>query len=215
LTFYRFIISLTPLQDFGSLDLQPIALQNVRTWLNKPGAFDQAMQVLFQATGDPSIFQLDNFDPNTLTSDPLGEIEVSMGQPTPYPFDLIPDFSGFDFNSPSTTADSQTSINESTELSSFFSGIIYPDQETYNADDFINFDGVPSLDPTGSPSDMPSTSQIFDRTSETLHCTPYAPTSSAAQPSTHRAATSWKPSLAIADSHIEVNPPRSWGVPAT
>jgi hypothetical protein len=214
LSFYRFIISLTQLQDFVSFDLQPNALQNVRNWMNEPGAFNQAMQVLLSATGDPSIFQLDNFDANALTSNPLGEIEVSMGQPTPYPFDLIPDFSGFDFNLSSTTAshitaDSRTSIDETTD---FFSGnVIYSDHETYNADDFINFDGVPSLDATGSPADMPSTSQILDRTSETLHTTPYAPPSGAVHSSTRRAATSWKPSF---NSHVEVSPPRSWGVPA-
>jgi hypothetical protein len=225
LSFSLFNVSFTQPQDFVSFDLQPIALQNVRSWISEPGAFDEAMQALLSATGDPSIFQLDNFDASTLTSNPLGEIEVSMGQPVPYPFDssFIPDFSGFDFSDSSTMA-SQTSAahigsstDEAAEYTSLFSGnTIYSslDHDSYNADDFINFDGVPTSTLTISPGNMPSTSQLFDRTLETLQPTPYAPPAGAAHSSTRRVAGSWKPSFAISDSPIDVSPPRSWGVPA-
>jgi hypothetical protein len=225
LNFYLFNISFTQSQDFVSFDLQPAVLQNVRTWINQPGAFDDAMRALLSVTGDQSIFQLDNFDPNTLLSNPSGEIEVSMGQPAPYPFDstFIPDFSGFDFSGSSTTASQTTAAGQSptdevAEYASFLSGhanYSSLDYESYNADDFINFDGFPTLNPAVSPADMPTTSQPLEQTSEMPQPTPYAPPAGAAHSSTRRVAGSWKPSFAISDSPIEVSPPRSWGVPAT
>lgn len=211
--------------DFVSFGLQPITLQNVRSWITEPGAFDEAMQALLSATGDPSIFQLDNFDANTLTSNPSGEIEVSMGNSTPYPFDssFIPDFSGFDFSGPSTmtsqtlAANSQSPTDEAAEYTSLFSGnVMYSplDPENYNADDFINFDGGAALFQTNPSADTLSTSQPLDQTSERLHPTPYAPPAGAVYSSTRRVAGSWKPSFAISDSHMDASPPRSWGVPA-
>lgn len=225
LSFYLYNISLTQSQDFVSFGLQPITLQNVRSWITEPGAFDEAMQALLSATGDPSIFQLDNFDANTLTSNPSGEIEVSMGNSTPYPFDssFIPDFSGFDFSGPSTmtsqtlAANSQSPTDEAAEYTSLFSGnVMYSplDPENYNADDFINFDGGAALFQTNPSADTLSTSQPLDQTSERLHPTPYAPPAGAVYSSTRRVAGSWKPSFAISDSHMDASPPRSWGVPA-
>jgi len=210
--------------DFVSFDLQPIALQNVRSWISEPGVFDEAIQALLSATGDPLIFQLDNFDASALTANPSGEIEVSMGQSALYPFDpsFIPDFSGFNFAESSTTvsqtftANSISPTDEAAHYASVFSGnTLYSslDHDSYNAADFINFDGVPDSISI-SPADIPSPSQLLDQTSETLQSTPYLPPAGATHSSTRRVAGSWKPSFAIYDSPIDVSPPRSWGVPS-
>ena len=212
-------------QDFVSFDLQPNALQNVRSWINEPGTFDEAMQALLSATGDPSIFQLDNLDASALVTNPSGEIEVSMGQPAPYPFDssFIPDFSGFSFTESSTMvsqtfpANSISPTDEAAHYATLCSGnTVYPslDHNIYNPEDFINFDGVPSSNSAVSPVNIPSTSQLLDQTSETLQSTPYLPPAGAAHSSTRRVAGSWKSSFAILDSPLDVSPPRSWGVPA-
>jgi hypothetical protein len=217
LNFYLFI-SLTQSQDFVSFDLQSSMLQNVRTWISQPGAFDEAMKALLSATGDPSIFQLDNFDPSTLISDPLDEIEVSMGQTIPYSFDsaFTPDFSGFDLSG-SSTIGSQSPTDDITEYASFSGDADHSslDHESYNADDFINFDGILTLPPILSPVDMPTTSQRLDQMSGALQPTPYAPPAGASHSSTRRVAGSWKPSFVVTDSPIDVSPPRSWGISAT
>lgn len=221
LSFYLFGVSLTQLQDFLSFDLQPIALENVRSWLSEPGAFDQAMEALLSVTGDPSIFQLANFDASTLTSNPMGEIEVSMGQSTHYSFDsAFPPY--FDFSGPLTMASQATAVNSQppTDEASEFSSLLSNDSicsglghEAYNADDFINFDYDIS-NSTVSPPGMPSTPHSFEQPLETPQFTPYTPPSGAAHSSTRRVAGSWKSSFVIPDSRIDVSPPRSWGVPA-
>jgi hypothetical protein len=216
-------MTLTQLQDFLSFDLQPIAIENVRNWLGEPGAFDEAMQALLSVTGDPSIFQLANFDASALTSNPMGEIEVSMGQPSNYSFNPAFLSSEFDFSGPlnfmtsqATAVNSQPPTHEASGFpsllsnNSIHSGL---EQEAYNADDFINFDYNIS-NSTVSPTDTPSTSHSLEQSLETPQFAPYIPPSGAAQSFARRVAGSWKPSFVVPDSHIDVSPPRSWGVPA-
>ena len=195
--------------------------------MNEAGAFDEAIQALLSATGHPSIFQLDNFDASVLTSNPSGEIEVSMGQQAPYSFDsgFIPDFSGFDFtgtagssamSSQIITGNGLSPTDESPDFASLFPDALCSPTEldVYNADDFIDFDGSAHITSSSTVETL-GTSQAADTISGTRPPVPYIPPAGAAYSSTRRVAGSWKPSFATLDSPIDVSPPRSWGVPAT
>ncbi|EGO25371.1 hypothetical protein SERLADRAFT_437126 [Serpula lacrymans var. lacrymans S7.9] len=78
-------------EEFLSFDFSSFGNQsNILGWSpSNPGdefIAQDSMQALLSATGDPSIFQLDDFDPQMLLANPLGELEVAMG---PQPQQLL------------------------------------------------------------------------------------------------------------------------------
>jgi len=218
-----------------SFNVPPLAVQ---PWMTSEGTseFEQSIHALLSATGDPSIFQLSHFDPNSLTSHPSGEIEVSMGQ-LHFPFETqpsqlsSPDFSNFDFGSLSGPSSSHyldntntgiSPVDHTTDLASLFpSHAVDPTSsasENVDFSSYLNFDDVPpDVTPsrhTQSQSMPPIEQQAIETT--TTPSAPYIPPAGAAYSSTRRVGASWKSSFTTApDSPIDHSPPRQWGVPAS
>lgn len=167
-------------------------------WMSTEGMFDDSMFAMLSATGDPAIFQLDNFNVDSLLDNPSAPIEVSMGQMnsiTPFDFSEV-DFLG----------------------SQPFNNTIEPSLLFNNPDEYINFDPSP-LDSAASRSNsfqhVAPTPMVEQRQSASPTApTPYVPPAGAAYTSTRRVAASWKPQYAIDDSPIDTSPPRAWGVSA-
>lgn len=217
-------------QDHVSFEIQSLSMQNMHPWMpcDDTSGFDESMQALLSGTGDPSIFQLSNFDTN-LISNPTGEIEVSMGQ-FPFAFDaqnnfLPQDFANFDFSHLNPDIPGSLPIDPSPGFSSLFptldsSSIEY--NGSYDADAFINYDDQGPLEPPASRVASSVRSLPVQQTEErpsgmavSPSTAPYAPPPGAAYSSTRRVAGSWKPSFAIVDSALDHSPPRAWGVPAS
>lgn len=194
------------MQEFLSFDLP-----QTNSWPGHESSEFNDIQAILSATGDPSIFELSNFDPQSLLDHPTGQLEVSLGQMNFPGFeDSIPNMSDFPYFSsqPYTTDIGPTElpgdfyfppVDAPTSISHDFSG-------SYNADDFLNFDGnasdvssSQSAPPAEEPSDTPR---------------PYVPPSGAAFSSTRRVGGSWgRPPPS--DSPIDQSPPRTtWSVHA-
>ncbi|KAJ7675097.1 hypothetical protein B0H17DRAFT_1140526 [Mycena rosella] len=198
-------------QEFLSFDLPN---PQINSWTGHNSSDYADIQAILSATGDPSIFQLSNFDPQTLLDHPTGQLEVSLGQMAFPGFDdPIPNLSDFPYYDPQPYP-INTGANEFEGDFTLFPSIEAhpaPSHEfsgNYNADDFLNFDE--------NASDATSTrpAPVGQRTSETSR--PYAPPAGAALSSTRRVAGSWsRPPVFATNSPIEQSPTRStWGVHA-
>ncbi|TFK75332.1 hypothetical protein BDN72DRAFT_787252 [Pluteus cervinus] len=216
--------------DFVSFNLDSNMVNNMQSWFEQnSSAFDATLQAFLSSTGDPSIFQLSNFDPQSLATNPTGEIEVSLGQVAfPYETDSsghqLPDFSSFTFVSP--TADPnpvpalETPIHSvdplAHDFTKFFSDTEAPlDYSSYNADDYLNFDNSTISDDSHAPTPVERrVSGGAPLTPAVIPSSSYVPPAGAAYSSTRRVAGSWKPPFHAADSPLDHSPPRPWGVPA-
>lgn len=200
----------------------------MQSWLEQTTpTFGDTIQSLLSCTGNQSIFQLNDFDPDTLTSNPTGEIEVLFN-----PLDELHEFSSASgsVNLSNFCTNPLPAVSMSNNFLSFFPDLPsnpQTDFANYNAEDYLNFDGlvaseempqhVPNerhfsarLTPQQSPTAPPSKTHSSDSSTAS---TPYVPPSGAPFSSTRRVAGSWKPPFEIADSPID-GPPRPWGVPA-
>jgi hypothetical protein len=224
-----------PAEDFVSFDLPQ------QSWVSDT-AFVDTLSALINTTDHPSIFELDNFDPNALLEHPSGEIDVSLGE---FNFDATQfNFGDFDFSAPalqSTTdsgsiAPTDTNFNDFASLFSSPNPVVdttsvpaVPPQQqhrefSFNSDnmlDYLNFDTT--LDPAVAqppPQQQQHAAPLLDHS---FGATPapvpapsshYVPPAGAAYSSTRRVAASWKPRFAAPDSPIDHSPPHPWGVPA-
>ncbi|KAJ7497114.1 hypothetical protein FB451DRAFT_967132, partial [Mycena latifolia] len=64
-------------QEFLSFDLPN---PQTTSWTGHDSSDYNDIQAILSATGDPSVFQLSNFDPQSLLDHPTGQLEVSLGQ---------------------------------------------------------------------------------------------------------------------------------------
>ncbi|KAJ7200817.1 hypothetical protein GGX14DRAFT_659531 [Mycena pura] len=197
------------LQEFLTFNLPSNSMQ----WTGNVSSEYDDFQAILSATGDPSIFQLSNFDPQSLLDHPTGQLEVSLGNMEFPGFDdPIPDLSDLPFFA------SQPPSELSNDLTSFFTQIESPTSPShdvsgiFNGDDYLNFDGH-SPDTTLSPSQpTPAPSSAADTTR-----TPYVPPSGAAHSSTRRVSGTWAacpPSALASSSPINRTPPRTNSVHA-
>ncbi|KAJ7502787.1 hypothetical protein B0H11DRAFT_1711498 [Mycena galericulata] len=166
------------------------------------------IQAFLSATGDPSIFQLTGFDPESLLQHPTGQLEVSLGEITFPSFDdPIPNLSDFPHFSPQRT-------EFGSDMAGLFPAVMEPSTPAfhdfggnYNADEFINFDE------NSSDSSMSREPPVEQRSPVTPR--PYVPPAGAAFSSTRRVAGSWRPPSFSTPSPIEQSPTRSpWSVHA-
>ena len=177
----------------------------MQAWLQQTGdvQLTESFQAMLSSTGDPSVYQLHNFDSNALTTDPNAELEISIGsmfQQSPSFLDSL--FPGSAIQPPAVQA---TANN------------YYFNPDDFSIDDFLNYDPTaPSLN-TSVP-DTPSTLVLAGSTLETRPSsapTPYVPPTGAAFSSNRRVGASWKGSSYHAmNSPIEHSPPRAIQVPA-
>lgn len=149
-------------------NLPPLPTQNMQNWMSDGEvpdmSFSDSIQALLSATGDPSIFQLSNFNPDSLLTNPEGEIEVSMGH-VPFSYDQqsnFPDpanlFGDFDFSAAAAGPSSQpmddssagplSPIEHAPEFSSLFqtnniadssSNMPQPDFGSFSADSMYQY----------------------------------------------------------------------------
>ncbi|KAJ7874693.1 hypothetical protein B0H14DRAFT_3859668 [Mycena olivaceomarginata] len=197
-----------PQQEFLSFDLPN---PQMNSWTGHESEFNDISAIL-SATGDPSIFQLSNFDPQSLLDHPTGELEVSLGQM---------DFAGFDDSIHNLNLGdypyygSQPYMTPSAEFSSDLASLFPPVNTStsndfsgnYNAEDFLNFDGHASDASSSQP--VPVVEQRSPETTPTR--TPYVPPSGAAFSSTRRVGAKWVPPPS-AESPVDQSPPRTmWG----
>ncbi|KAJ6558559.1 hypothetical protein DFH09DRAFT_534876 [Mycena vulgaris] len=196
-------------QEFLSFDLPNLQMNS---WTGQDSSDYADIQAILSATGDPSIFQLSNFDPQTLLSHPTGQLEVSLGQMAFPAFDdPIPNLSDFPYYVPQPYSGSNEFGGNLASLFPPMEPQTAPPHEfggNYNADDFINFDENSSDAASSRPP------PVEQRSSDTNR--PYVPPSGASLSSTRRVAASWpRPPTFTSNSPIEQSPTRSnWGVPA-
>ena len=161
---------------------------------------------MLSSTGDPSVYQLHNFDPDTLTTDPNAELEISIGNIFPSQHNLDSIFP----NSLIQTPTAQAATNN------YFFNPDHFNVDAFNVDDFLNYDSSgPPLD-TAVP-DTPSTEVLTASTLETRSSsapTPYVPPAGAAFSSNRRVGASWKGSFHAMSSPVDHSPPRAIEVPA-
>ncbi|KAF7375984.1 HMG box domain-containing protein [Mycena sanguinolenta] len=193
-------------QDYLTITVPQQQMQ----WPGQDSSDFNDLHAILSATGDPSIFELSNFDPQILLDNPTGPLEVSLGQ-MDFPFgDPIPNMADLPYYGsqsyvpdPSPTTDFQSDLASlfpllnSAPTSNDFGG-------NYNADDFLNLDG--------NPSDTAPAPAVEQRSPETTPGRPaYVPPSGAAQSSTRRVGGKWRPPP---ESPVDQSPPTSWGVHA-
>ncbi|KAJ6603110.1 hypothetical protein B0H10DRAFT_644679 [Mycena sp. CBHHK59/15] len=201
-------------QELVSFTLSTPQMNPMQSWTGQnTSEFDHSFQAILSATGDPSIFQISNFDPQSLLEHPTGQLEVSLGQLSFPGFDdanPIPDITDLGFYIP----DSFRSYGNDVPANEYGSGmeLLFPAIEpapnqdfgaVYNADDFLNFDDTSDARPA------PSSEQPTSQTSR-----PYVPPSGAAHSSTRRVGASWKPPI-TSGSPVDQSATRpSWSVHA-
>ncbi|KAJ7128884.1 hypothetical protein C8R43DRAFT_957402 [Mycena crocata] len=198
-------------QEFLSFDVpNPMTSWNG----HNPGEFDD-IQAILSATGDPSIFQLSDFDPQTLLDHPTGQLEISLGQMSFPGFDdPIPNLSDFPYYLPQSYSADIGPTDMGGELASLFphmgDSTLAPHEfnGNYNGDEFLNFDENSS---DLSRSVLPGEQRSSDATSQ-----PYVPPAGAIHSSTRRVAGSWaRPPRFSSNSPVEQSPTRAaWGVHA-
>ncbi|KAJ6495553.1 hypothetical protein C8R47DRAFT_1213047 [Mycena vitilis] len=184
-------------QEFVSFDLPTHSMQS---WSGHDSPEFNDIQAILSATGDPSIFELSNFDPQTLLDHPTGQLEVSL-EPMNFPGfqDSIPNMSDFPFYYPTTEVPDDfpslfPAVDQPASASHEFSA-------SYNADEFLNFDGNADASSLSVPAaEQPDTAR------------PYAPPSGASLSSTRRVGGTW---ARPPPSPVDQSAPRStWGVHA-
>ncbi|KAJ7287362.1 hypothetical protein C8J57DRAFT_1167430 [Mycena rebaudengoi] len=204
-------------QEYMSFNLPHI--NTGQSWNGQNSEFDESLQAILSATGDPSIFQLRNFDPQSLLEHPTGQLEISMADLN-FPFDehmrAIPDMSDFHFDLPSLPTRPYTTDVSPHEYGNNSLDALFPNMGSttsqdfggnYNADEFLNFDD----NSTEASSSRPIIT-VEHSSPETTR--PYVPPAGAAYSSTRRVGASWKPPFP-ADSPIDQSPTRpSWSVHA-
>ncbi|KAJ7782872.1 hypothetical protein B0H16DRAFT_471606 [Mycena metata] len=189
-------------QEFLSFDLPQN--NSLHSWGGDASSDYTDIQAILSATGDPSVYQLSNFDPQSLLDHPTGQLEVSLGQMNFPGFDdPIPNLSDFPYYiSPPDGGPPEFAG----DFSSLFSSVDPTTQDysgSYNADDFLNFDAPDA----SSSRPAPAVEQPSPEASR-----PYVPPSGAALASTRRVGGRWYPPPS---SPIEQSPPRSaWSVHA-
>ena len=167
------------------------------------------------ATDDPSIFQVHNFDANSLNANPTGQLELSIGQiPTNYEAESYfgNSFNGLGFNLHGYGSEGQMASSDQPDFSFLSTDIALTDMGSFAGEEFITYDDSLSSVPLSSIPPTPSTQLQVVSEHEIHHPTPYVPPSGAVHSSNRRAAGSWKIS-AVPDSPIEHNP-LAWSVPA-
>ncbi|KAJ7251782.1 hypothetical protein B0H12DRAFT_1185159 [Mycena haematopus] len=195
-------------QEFLSFDLPNPQMQ----WTGHDSSGFSDIHAILSATGHPSIFELSNFDPQSLLDHPTGQLEVSLGQMNFPDFsDPIPSMADLPYYvSQPYAADSDVNPSEfPSDFASLFplmNGSATSDfNGTYNADDFLNFDA--------NTSDASPAAPGMERSPETTPSRPaYVPPSGAALSSTRRVGGKWRPPESPTS---EQSPPRTtWGVHA-
>ena len=179
-------------------------VDHLQAWLHQTSdvQLTESFQAMLSSTGDPSVYQLHNFDSNSLTTDPNAELEISIGNlfhsqhNTSFLESLLPG---------SVIQPTQAAANNY-----FFN----PDDfniNTFNVDDFLNYDSsAPVLDPP--PTEVLTETSLEIQPSSAP--TPYVPPAGAAFSSNRRVGASWKGSYHVVNSPIDHSPPRAIGVPA-
>ncbi|KAJ6593691.1 hypothetical protein B0H19DRAFT_1056187 [Mycena capillaripes] len=195
--------------EFLSFDLPQT--NSMQSWPGQDSSEFNDIQAILSATGDPSIFELSNFDPQSLLDHPTGQLEVSLGQMNFPGFeDSIPNMSDFPYYQPYTADIGPTELPG--DFTTYFPPMDPPTSAShdfggsYNADDFLNFDGNGS--DTSSSQSAPAAEEPSDA------ARPYVPPSGASLSSTRRVGGTWGRRPA-SESPIDQSPPRSaWGVHA-
>lgn len=196
-------------QEFLSFELP-----DPSQWAGHDAANYGDLQAILSATGDPSIFMLNNFDAQSLLDHPTGQLEVSLGHMTFPAFDdPIPNMSDFPFYIPQ----SYSNDNGATGLSGDFVPL-FPAMESqpapaqdlsgnYNAEEYLNFDGNAADAFSSRPAPVEQRSTDTSRS--------YVPPAGASRSSTRRPGGTWhrSPGSPVAAA-IDQSSRSTWGVPA-
>lgn len=191
-------------------------VDHLQAWLQQTNdvQLSENFQAMLSSTGDPSVYQLHNFDSSALTMDPNAELEISIGNifhpqhTTSFLDTIFPDSA------------IQPSTAQAVTNNYFFNHNDF-NMEAFNVDDFLNYDSSTLPSNTSVP-DTPSTeistglSLVEARPSSApAASTPYVPPAGAAFSSNRRVGASWKGSYHAMSSPVDHSPPRIIEVPPT
>ena len=198
-------------QENVFFDMPQTTVEHLQAWLQQSNdvQLTESFQTMLSSTGDPSVYQLHNFDSNALTTDPNAELEISVGHI--FQSQLNTSFLDTIFSNSST----QPSTAQAAANNCFYNPNEF-NVDAFNVDEFLNYD--PSAPPLNtSVPDTPSTGVSTESTLETRPSsapTPYVPPAGAAFSSNRRVGASWKGSYHAMSSPIDHSPPRAIQVPA-
>ena len=182
------------------------AVDHLQAWLQQSSDvhLTESFQAMLSSTGDPSVYQLHNFDSSALTTDPNAELEISIGNIFPSQNNLESIFP----NSLIQPPVAQTASNN------YFFNLDHFNEDAFNVDDFLNYDSSAALDTSvpETPSSEVLTSPLETRSSSAP--TSYVPPAGAAFSSNRRVGASWKGPFHAISSSIDRSPPRAIEVPA-
>ncbi|KAJ7188483.1 hypothetical protein C8R46DRAFT_22145 [Mycena filopes] len=192
-------------QEFLSFELPQN--NSLQSWGNGSSDYTD-IQAILSATGDPSVFAISNFDPQSLLDHPTGQLEVSLGQMNfPNFDDPIPNLTDLPYYGSQSYGPDVGPHQFPGDFSALFTPMNTPAQDyhgSYNADDFLNFDE--NAPDASSSRPAPAAEQPTPESPR-----PYVPPSGAALASTRRVGGRWRPP----PSPLEQSPPRStWSVHA-
>lgn len=182
-------------------------VDHLQAWLQQSSDvhLTESFQAMLSSTGDPSVYQLHNFDSNALATDPNAELEISIGNIFPSQNNLESIFPNSLIQPPAA----QTAANN------YFLNLDHFNEDAFNVDDFLNYDSSAPLDtlvPETPLSEVLTTSALETRSSNAP--TPYVPPAGAAFSSNRRVGASWKGPFHAISSSIDRSPPRAIEVPA-
>ncbi|KXN93388.1 Silenced mating-type M-specific polypeptide Mc [Leucoagaricus sp. SymC.cos] len=133
-----------------SFDFEPFQLTNLENLFS--GSTDDPLSVFLNATNDSAIFEMNNIDPQRLTTEPTGEIEVSLGGPLD--LNMLPPLFDFgdlgmnaepDFFIPHSTIPNDGDVQAGTRDPS-------PATMSYSLDEYLDFGPSSTL---GEANDIP------------------------------------------------------------
>jgi len=180
-------------------------VDHFQAWLQQSNDvhLTESFQAMLSSTGDPSVYQLHNFDSNALYTDPNAELEISIGSLFPSQNNLESIFHNSLIQPPAQTA-----------ANNYFFNLDHFNEDAFNVDDFLNYDSSVLLD--NSVPETPSSEVLTAPTLETRSPsvpTPYVPPAGAAFSSNRRVGASWKGPFHAIRSPIDRSPPRAIEVP--
>jgi hypothetical protein len=176
------------------------------------GLFPDALTALLNGTNQSDIFELGNFNPDDLLSDPQGEIEVSMGQLPSSSWLQMPMFGGPCDLSDFSSSTAGPSCSTAGPAETFFPDL-FPMIDTSSSSDnntifqYLDFDQEPGCNRTVSMHEATPPKALSS-------AAPYTPPAGAAFSSTRRVAATWKPAFTGSFETPVDTSPRQWASPS-
>ncbi|TFK44562.1 hypothetical protein BDQ12DRAFT_23902 [Crucibulum laeve] len=197
--------------NLASFDIPLQSAEQLNQWAFGGEFGEDALSTLLSSTGDPSVYQLHNFDIDHAAGNT--EIEVAYGQYETNGEGIL-DYNEFNFEGFSFQDPAGSQLFSPLDNPSHFAALFTVDPHGMPVNDFgfqpeqyLNFDNA-SLSGSSVPATPVVESPAYEEPAPTPAPTPYVPPAGAAYSSTRRVAATWRPTF------NDNSPPRAWQVPA-